>query len=348
LGQGLPGWLVLMSWSGWELSRTCLSKMLLSAKPSTTLRIVDRPWHGDYMKYFREKLFLDFRPLGPIKRMMHHAPTHKLMVAGNNLGYFFLRTNTADSVKNQLCATLNKTRIFLNTIADIHTLKKKYDYVVVANGKIMFARELGIWQTWFEGYVRAAVVHGNFDTGRVDMWINRHYCKKGYAYLTPFSEKKASIILVVDDCNEEDLNEYWNAFLYYENLKYPIIEETTQHHTAGFVYPKVLDNLIFAGLAGGSIDPFLGFGQYNSLSMGVFAARTIALGHDYHRQCDAITKKNLQLNELRMGFDNLENKGYDRLITFLGLPGIRSILYKTPLNFLPLGSGIIRKALETK
>ena len=178
------------------------------------------------------------------------------------------------------------------------------------------------------------------------MYINRHYCKKGYAYLSPFSDKKASVILVVSDCSEEDLNEYWNAFLYYENLKYPIIEESTQYHTSGFVYPKTYDNMIFSGIAGGSIDPFLGFGQYNSLSMGVFAARTIALGRDYHKQCEAITRKNLQLYQLRLGFDNLGNKGYDNLISFLGLPGIRTILYSASLNLLPLGSSIIRKNLE--
>jgi flavin-dependent dehydrogenase len=310
------------------------------------LRIVDRPSRGNYFKYFREKLFLDIKPLAPVRRMMHHAPTRKLMVTGKNLGFFFLRTNTRDSVKNQLCSTLNKTRVFLDTVADIHTLRKKYDYVVVANGSLMFARELGLWQTWFEGYVRAAVVHGNFDTERVDMYINRHYCKKGYAYLSPFSDKKASVILVVSDCSEEDLNEYWNAFLYYENLKYPIIEESTQYHTSGFVYPKTYDNMIFSGIAGGSIDPFLGFGQYNSLSMGVFAARTIALGRDYHKQCEAITRKNLQLYQLRLGFDNLGNKGYDNLISFLGLPGIRTILYSASLNLLPLGSSIIRKNLE--
>ncbi len=312
------------------------------------LRIADRPHRGDYMKYFREKLFLDFKPIGPIKRLMHYAPTRSLMISGNNLGFLFLRTNTRDSVKNQICATLNKTRVFLNTTADIHTLKKKYDYVVVANGKIMFALELGLYQNWFEGYVRTAVVHGNFDPERVDMWINSHYCKKGYAYLSPFSEKKASLNLVVSDCNEEDLNEYWNTFLYYENLKYPIIEETTQYHSAGFVYPKVYENLIFTGLAGGSIDPFLGFGQYNSLSMGVFAARSIALGYDYHKQCEAITKKNLQLYQLRKGFNMLDNKGFDKLIYYLGLPGVRTILYKTPLNFIPLGSEIIRKILGSE
>ncbi len=157
------------------------------------LRIADRPYRGDYMKYFREKLFLDFKPIGPIKRLMHYAPTRSLAVSGNNLGFLFLRTNTRDSVKNQICATLNRTRVFLNTTTDIHTLKKKYDYVVVANGKIMFARELGLYQRWFEGYVRTAVVHGNFDPERVDMWINSHYCKNGYAYLAPFSEKKASL-----------------------------------------------------------------------------------------------------------------------------------------------------------
>lgn len=307
------------------------------------LRIVDRPPHGDYMRYFREKLFLDITPLAPVEKMMHYSPTKKLMVRGKNLGFFFLRSNTRDSLKNQICASLNKTRIFLNNMADLTELKKKYDYVVVATGNNLYTKEYGLWQTWFSGYVRAAVVHGNFDTSRVDMWINQHYCKNGYAYLTPFSEKKASLILVVSDCNEEDLNEYWNAFLYYENIRFPIIEEVTQYHTSGFVYPKTVDNVIFTGLAGGSIDPFLGFGQFNSLSMGVFAARTIALGLDYHKQCRYITKKNLYLHRLRQGFDNLDNRGYDKLISSIGMPGVRTLLYKSSLNWIPLGSSIINK-----
>ncbi|HEY8421346.1 MAG TPA: NAD(P)-binding protein [Thermoclostridium sp.] len=307
------------------------------------LRIVDRPPNGDYMKYFKEKLYIDITPLAPIKRMMHYAPTKKLMVKGKNLGFFFLRSNTRDSVKNQICAALNKTRVFLNYTADLTTLKKKYDYVVVANGSSLYPKEYGLWQTWFSGYVRGAVVHGNFDTSRIDMWINQHYCRNGYAYLTPFSEKKASLILVVSECDERDIDEYWKAFLYYENIRYPIIEEFTQYHSSGFVYPKTVDNVIFAGLAGGSIDPFLGFGQFNSISMGVFAARTIALGLDYHKQCRYISKKNLYLQQLRQGFNQLDNKGYDSLLSAMGLPGVRTLLYKTTINWIPLGSSIIKK-----
>lgn len=307
------------------------------------LRIVDRPPHGDYIRYFREKLFLDISPLASVEKLMHHAPTKELMVKGKNLGFFFLRTNTRDSVKNQLFSSLNKTRVFLNNLADLTTLKKKYDFVVVATGNNLFAKEYGLWQTWFNGYVKGAVVHGNFDTTRIDMWVNQHYCRNGYAYLTPFSEKKASLILVVSDCSEQDLNEFWKAFLYYENIKYPIIEEFTRYHVSGFVYPKIVDNIIFAGLAGGSIDPFLGFGQFNSLSMGVFAARTIAQGLDYYKQCRYITKKNLYLHQLRQGFNQLDNKGYDTLITTIGIPGVRSLLYKTTINWIPLGSSIIKQ-----
>ncbi|NLM10214.1 MAG: NAD(P)-binding protein [Clostridiaceae bacterium] len=307
------------------------------------LRIIDRPPHGDYMRYFKEKLYLDITPLAPVERMMHIAPTRKLMVTGKKLGYFFLRSNTRDSLKNQLCASLSKTRVFLNNLADLTTLKKKYDFVVVANGNNLYAKEYGLWQTWFNGYVRAAVVHGKFDTSRIDMWINQHYCKNGYAYLTPFSEKKASLILVVSDCIEKDINEYWNAFLYYEDLRYPIIEEFTQYHVSGFVYPKIVENIIFAGLAGGSIDPFLGFGQFNSLSMGVFAARTIAQGLDYHRQCKYITQKNLYLQEFRQGFNKLDNKGYDSLIASIGIPGVMTLLYRTSINWIPLGSSVIKK-----
>jgi len=307
------------------------------------LRIVDRPPNGDYISYFKEKLFLDITPLAPVEKLMHHAPTKERMVKGKKLGFLFLRSNTRDSLKNQICASLNKTRISLNNLVDLVKLKKKYDYVVVATGNNLYAKEYGLWQTWFHGFVRGAVVHGNFDTTRIDMWINQHYCRNGYAYLTPFSEKKASLILVVSDCDEQDINEYWKAFLYYENIRYPIVEEFTQHHVSGFVYPKIVENIIFTGLAGGSIDPFLGFGQFNSISMGVFAARTIALGLDYHKQCKYISKKNLHLQQLRQGFNLLDNKGYDSLVASIGIPGVKTLLYKTTINWLPLGSSIIKK-----
>lgn len=313
---------------------------------TVVLKIINNPPGGDFPGYFHNKLNLHITPLTKIKKMMHYGPTRNVMVTGNNLGMLFLRSNTRDSLKNQICANLSKTRVYLNTTVDFQELKNQYDYVVIASGNKTFSEELGLWYTWSEAYVRGAVVHGNFDINRVDMWINKHYCKHGYAYLTPFSEKKASLILVTLDCAKEDINEFWNAFLYYENIRYPVIEEFTLHHVTGYVYPKLVDNIIFVGLAGGSIEPFLGFGQYNSLSMGVYAARAIAEGLDYQKLCKNIDKKNLQLYQLRRGFNRLNNKGYDRLLTFLSIPGMRTFLYKNPVNLLPIGSGIISKILN--
>lgn len=310
------------------------------------LRVINNPPRGDFISYLNKSLNLNITPLATVKKMMHYGPTKNVMVTGNNLGLLFLRSNTRDSVKNQICSSLKKTRVFLNALVDVHALKNKYDYVVVASGNTTFSKEFGLWYTWSEAYVRGAVVHGNFDTERVEMWINKHYCNHGYAYLAPLSEKKAVIILVTLDCAEEDIGEYWNSFLYYENIRYPIIEEFSLHHITGYVYPKVIDNMIFAGLAGGSLEPFLGFGQYNSLSMGVFAARSIAYGLDYQKLCRDIDKKCLQTYQLRRGFNLLNNKGYDRLLTFMSFPGVRTVLYKTPLNILPVCSGIIRNVLN--
>jgi len=46
---------------------------------------------------------------------------------------------------------------------------------------------------------------GDFDPNNLIMWINKDYCKNGYAYLSPFNSKKASVILVVTDVNEKKL-----------------------------------------------------------------------------------------------------------------------------------------------
>jgi len=65
------------------------------------------------------------------------------------------------------------------------------------------------------------------------MWINKDYCKNGYAYLSPFNSKKASVILVVTDVNEKEIDHYWKAFLDYENINYTIVEEFKQAHDTG-------------------------------------------------------------------------------------------------------------------
>lgn len=308
------------------------------------LNISHRPIK-DAFEYFRKDLNLDLEPLNTINKLVHYSP-YKTTIIKGNVGYLLKNTKDPDSLKKQIYSKLKKTEIIFNEIGDYEKLLRKNDYVVVATGQSAYADELGCWQEWFQAFARGAVVLGDFDPNTLIMWIDKDYCKNGYVYLTPFSEKKASIVLVAPNVKEKEIDHYWELFMYAENIKYSIIEEFKLEHKAGYVYPRQINNLIFVGNAAGGIDPFLGFGHVNALTTGVAAARTIAEGRNYEEQIKPFIERNVHMRQFRKVFNKMGNKSYDDLIWSLGLPGIRQIIYKTPINVAKLGAFASRFVLK--
>jgi len=303
------------------------------------LELLHRPVK-DYLKYLKKEFDIEIKPVDTINSLIHYAPNVTTTIKGN-FGYLIERGKEENGLKRQLQAQLKKTKILFNEFGDYKVLAEKYDYVVIANGSANFTEELGCWQDWVNTYVRGATVLGDFDPNALLMWINKDYCKNGYAYLTPFNKKKASLILVVTDVVEKQIENFWQLFLYTENLNYKIVSEYKLEHRTGFVYPRKMDNLYLAGNAGGGIDPFLGFGQINSIEQGVMAGRAIATGKDYEKLLKKSTKSNILLHEFRKGFNKLGNTGYDLLVGSIGIPGIKHLLYYTPLNVVKTGGVLL-------
>ncbi len=300
------------------------------------ISISHRPVY-DSLKYFKNQLNIDIKPLGMVRKLVHHSPNITTVVKGTH-GYFLKNTADADGTKKQLLSQLKSSEIRLNVSGDMKELSNEYDYVVVASGHYNQAQELGIWQEWFKGMVRGALVQGDFDPEAIVMWINRDYLKNGYAYLTPFNRNKASLILVAGDVNEREVDHYWELFLDTENIRYTIIEEFKLEHRSGNVYPMRVDNIFFIGNSAGGLDPFLGFGHYNSAVTGVSAARSIAEGLAYDKQVKQIVKRNNEMRQFRKVFDNLTNKDYDRIVAAIGVPGIKQLLYHSPVNISQIGA----------
>lgn len=294
---------------------------------SVLLEIQHRPIK-DAIKYIKKNFDISITPVNTVNTLTHYSPNRKTVIKGN-FGFFLKRGRDKDSLPMQLFSHLKTSKINFNTYGDIDPLAKEFDYVVVANGNTVFTNQLGCWYPTIKTCIRGAVLLGDFDPNNLIMWINKDYCKNGYAYLSPFNSKKASVILVVTDVNEKEIDHYWKAFLDYENINYTIVEEFKQAHDTGFAYPHKVDNIYFVGNAGGAIDPFLGFGQLNSIEMGVMAARSIANGDDYERLLKRVTKHNQQLYQMRKAFNTADNDTYDSLLASIGFPGIRHLLYNT-------------------
>ena len=285
----------------------------------------------DAVQYFSKEFNIDITPLNTVNSLVHNAP-HKTVIIKGQHGYFFKYTTDSDSLKGQIYSKLKKTEIRFNEIGDYQVLSRQYDYVVIATGNYSYAQELGCWQEWFQGYIRGAVVLGDFNPQELIMWLNKDYCKNGYAYLTPYNNHKANLVLVVTDVNEKEVDDYWQLFLDAENIKYTIVEEFKSEHRGGFVYPLNVGNIFFAGNATGGLDPFLGFGAINAVTTGACVARTIAKGKDYEKQIKSIIKRNIQMRQFRKVFNTLTNKDYDNIVSVIDTPGLKQWLYSFPLN----------------
>ena len=309
------------------------------AHVTASLHIVNRPIR-DVVRYLKKNFDIDLKPSNTINRLIHYSPRKKRMIKGN-FGYFFVRGKGENSIKNQLYAQLNHTKVVFNHLADYEKLLKENDYVIAATGNSNFAEELGCFYEWVTTHLRGAVVLGDFDPNTLTAWINKEYCKSGYAYLTPIDKQRASLSLIVPEVIERDIEYYWERFLYAENINYTITEEFRWKHKTGYVYPNHIGNLYFAGKARGGIDPFLGFGQAKAVIEGVMAARAIVKGKDYGKLIKPNIKKNKNIYEFRKAYNHASNEDYDRLITFLSLPGIKQLIYYSPLNVVKTGGMLL-------
>lgn len=313
---------------------------------SASLQLLYRPIK-DSLSYIKENFDIDIKPLNTINKMTHYSPNERTIITGN-FGYFFRRDKEDTSVKAQLYSQLKKTEVNFNKTVDYKKLSKEFDYVVVADGKSEVAKELGCWTNRIHGYTKGAVLQGNFDSNELIMWIDKTYCRNGYAYLTPFDNKRASLLLFVPDTNEQDIDTYWDLFLHHEPIKGKIVETFKVYHTSGHVYPHKVNNIFLTGNAGGAIGSFLGFGQTKSIVHGGMAAKSIIERLDYETLIKPFYILNNRMYEIRKAFNKLSNKDYDSIVKSIGFPGVKPIIYDSPLNVIKYGAAVLKLFRKVK
>jgi digeranylgeranylglycerophospholipid reductase len=307
---------------------------------AATLNIFDKPIMN-VLEYIEKRFGIKITPLNIVKTMTHYSPNKTVSLVGE-FGNFLLRDKSPQSIKGQLYSQLNKTEILLNKKADYKKLKNEYDYVIVATGTPNIAEELGCWTNWIHGWIKGADVSSDFDTSEMLIWLNKKYCRNGYAYLTPINSHKASLLLFLPFTAEAEVNSYWELFLKTENIKYKILETFKVRHGSGYVYPHRFGNVFLTGGVGGAIDPFLGFGQTTSIQMGGLLAESIAKGLEFEKMITDLMKKNADLYEFRKAYDKATDKSYDKIVTAIGLPGVKPVIYYSPINVIKIGASAIR------
>ncbi len=333
----------------WELEKYGITPDVFERDPSvdetyphvTAVLNITHRTVKDAFCFFADKYKLELEPLKTLNEIVHTSP-HNVRTLKGNFGYLVDNYRGEKTIKMQLYNKLKASNVIFNVTADYKELEKAYDYVVIATGDYKIAKELGCWQLWTNSYVKGAYIEGSFKPHKMYMWINQDFSKHGYAYMTPFDEYRASIINIVSDVNESEVDSYWDIFYPYADNNYNILEEFKLNHQAGYVYPLQVTNKIFVGNSAGGIDPYLGFGLFNSVVTGISAARTIAKGVDYEAQIKDIIKRNLYMRQFRKTFNVLSQKDYDKILAFIGVPGIKQLLYDSNFNVEKAGAGIAR------
>lgn len=298
---------------------------------SATLKLFDKTGR-DSLKSLRKKFHFKLSPMCPLKEMVMLSPENRFSVKGN-LGYIFLRGMDLSSLENQLAAGF-KPSVRFNENIRISDLEDKYDHIVVASGDCTIAKELGLWTTNLNTYVRIGTAIGKFETGSIRMWFNTEYSKHCYCYMIANSSKEASIILTADNASSIDAEYYWKTFLTIEEITYPIIETMDFEYNLGYVSNVRPGNIYFTGGSAGLTDDLVGLGVFNALESGALAARSIVEGEDYARLVRPLQKSMEECHKFRELAGTFSNEDYNKLLAFLDTPGIKQFVYKEPFSRL--------------
>ncbi len=323
-----------------ELERLGVSPAIYEQRPrcgdlydnaAVIMQIMHRPVKNPLEDLCRN-FHINIRPLNILKKVTMHAPGTSGSVCGK-LGYIFKLGQSGDSITSQILGRI-KTPVRYNHRADYSRLMREYDFVVAAPFTHDITGTLGCWEDMVRGWIMGARVLGSFDPAAVKMWLDTEYAGSGYAYLAPFNDRSASLVLFTTGAGRSSIRFFWERFWQKEGLDFKTVCLWDMERMVGFVYPHRVNNLLFTGNAGGFLEPLLGFGLVNAVKSGVYAARSIVQGRCYEEYLEPLKERWRISLALRKRLNRYNNKDMGRLVSFLTAPGIRQIVYNTNLDLL--------------
>lgn len=287
------------------------------------------PSHSDPLKRLERKYGIPLHPLYPLKEVSIEGPSKTTTLHGN-LGVVFKRGLESYSLENQIFA-LAKVPIEYNTYVDIEKIRDEYDFIVVSTGDESIAKQLGVWNSLFSLYVKAATVIGSFTPGTMKIWMNTDSSKNWYTFLLPHSEKEASLIFHVTHSRGDEMEYYWKEFLITEEVQYKIVDtregEYNIGHTTAFSTP---DHIYFAGGAGGFMEDVLGFGISDAVKSGVCAAKSILQGKNFDKLLQDEIRYMKQMQERLVRFAAFDSEALDKFVAFFTVPVVKRMLFRNP------------------
>lgn len=306
--------------------------------------------NSDPIKYLKDTYNINIKAALEEKIIIIKSPNSEARIEGKLLGYSLYRGKEVDSIENQLSRELRKTAIHYNTLTNYKELSQKYDYVVVATGRDMEAKELGVWEEQGRISMMGAITLGSFEQDTSLIYFDTEYAGTGFARISPYSSSEAILALYViykGDFNtlQLDINRYFEKFLEKEKLdKLEIMNRIMKPpFSTGKVNRFKIGNILLAGRAAGLTDRLIGTGGIEAIISGVLAARAMIRDEDYDKMLKPVQKHIENISSFRKQIDEFDNNDFDKLVSFLGTPGIKQMLYNTGIDFVDMVGSILKK-----
>lgn len=280
----------------------------------------------DCLPYLAENYHINLKPTDKVEKLFVHSKNELGSIDGKT-GYTNIRGRHEDSFERQLEKQI-RSKINFNSTYEYEELCKNFDHVVLATGDGEYASRLGNYRCDLTCTLKGATVEGEFVRSNSHVWFNYDILPKGYAWLMPFSEKEANLVIAYPDYPDNiklDINEMWEKLYSLarknldQNLRITDSFEITRYMMGICNKPKI-DNTYFVGNCFGTISPGLGFGQYISILTGIYSAHDICGIGSYEELTKPLFEnynhslvfrrfiENLTDDEIDSGVKNLERK----------------------------------------
>jgi len=176
------------------------------------LHILNRPVNK-CLDYFSREHTIKLEPTSIIQHLNVYSENEKAVIHGD-LGYTNIRGRHKNSFENQLASQV-RSEIIYNSNCTLEQLKEDFTHIVLATGDAEYAEKMDNYRRDLTVTLKGATVEGSFRADTPSAWLNYTFAPQGYAYLIPFSDREANIVIGYPDYpgnKQKSPQEYWNLF----------------------------------------------------------------------------------------------------------------------------------------
>ncbi|WDV45285.1 NAD(P)-binding protein [Clostridiaceae bacterium M8S5] len=232
------------------------------------------------VNYIKDKYDIELAPLNKLNSITTLG-CDKEKTSKGRYGYIYKQGIGTNSIENQIFKKL-KCKINYGKHLDVSQSKKDFDYVVNAGDTNIFPLENNIYEPFANTSIRISDVVGKFNKNSLIIWYDKAVFSNCYGYLIPYSNKHATIFLIVNSKSKLEFEFIWQRFIRKINNNFQIILSSDVFLRLGKVSSPRIDNVLLVGKTVGLYESFVGNGLKRTVESGILAARAMIENKNYN------------------------------------------------------------------